>query len=118
MWPTGLGPRSSVLVPEEIASGTAAMSFQVPRRCWRVGSLDMSQALTRRRDGAKCVVARGEAASRMYASASAMRDRIDQPESRQAQQADKDQGNGVYDHAMPIIILAFRAFVFREVGNR
>jgi hypothetical protein len=54
----------------------------------------------------------------MHASASAMRDRIDQPESRQAQQADKDQGNGVYDHAMPIIILAFRAFVFREVGNR
>ena len=47
-----------------------------------------------------------------------MRDRIDQPEARRAQQADKDQGNGVYDHAMPIIILAFRAFVFLEVGNR
>jgi hypothetical protein len=47
-----------------------------------------------------------------------MRDHIDQPKAREAQQADKDQGNGVYDHAMPILILAFRAFVFREVGNR
>ena len=54
----------------------------------------------------------------MHASASAMRDHIDQPKARKAQQADKDQGNGVYDHAMPIIALAFRAFVFREVGNR
>src|SRR5262249_6214080 len=41
------------LAPEEISSRTAAMSFQVPMRCWRVESLDMSQALTRRRDGAK-----------------------------------------------------------------
>jgi len=47
-----------------------------------------------------------------------MLDRIDQPKARKAQQADKDQGNGVYDHAMPMIILAFRAFVFREVGDR
>ena len=47
-----------------------------------------------------------------------MRDRIEQPETRKAQQADKDQGNGIYDHAMPIIIFAFRALVFREVGNR
>jgi hypothetical protein len=47
-----------------------------------------------------------------------MRDHIDQPKARKAQQADKDQGNGVYDHAMPILILAFRAFVFREVGKR
>jgi hypothetical protein len=31
-----------------------------------------------------------------------MRDHIDQPKARKAQQADKDQGNGVYDHAMPI----------------
>ena len=54
----------------------------------------------------------------MHALVSAMRDHIDQPKARQAQQADKDQGNGVYDHTMPIIILAFRAFVFREVGNR
>ena len=52
------------------------------------------------------------------ASASAMRDRIDQPKARKAQQTDKDQGNGVYDHAMPILILVFRAFVFREVGDR
>jgi len=50
--------------------------------------------------------------------ASAMLDRIDQPKARKAQQADKDKGNGVYDHAMPMIILAFRAFVFREVGDR
>ena len=55
---------------------------------------------------------------RIHASASAMRDRIDQPEARHAQQADKDQGNGVYDHATPVIVLAFRVFVFREVGNR
>jgi hypothetical protein len=54
----------------------------------------------------------------MHASASAVRDRIDQPEARKAQQADKDQDNGVYDHAMPIIILALRAFIFREVGDR
>jgi len=112
------------LVPEEISSRTAVMSFQVPMRCWRVESLDMPQALTRRRDGAKCVVARGKstmrrkAASRMHTAASAMPDRIDQPKARHAQQADKDQGNGVYDHAMPIIILAFLAFVFRKVGNR
>jgi hypothetical protein len=46
-----------------------------------------------------------------------MRDRIDQPEAGKAQQADKSQGDGIYDHAMPIIILAFRAFVFREVGD-
>jgi hypothetical protein len=54
----------------------------------------------------------------IHASASAMRDRIDQPEARHAQQADKDQGNGVHDHAMLVIILAFRAFVFRKVGNQ
>src|SRR5262249_4602351 len=47
-----------------------------------------------------------------------MRDHIDQPKARKAQQADKDQGNDVYDHAMPILIVAFRAFVFREVGDR
>ena len=70
------------------------------------------------------VVVRGKStmqrkvASWMHACASAMRDRIDQPEARQAQKADKDQGNGVYDHAMPVIILALRAFIFREVGNR
>jgi hypothetical protein len=47
-----------------------------------------------------------------------MRDRIDQPKARKAHQADKNQGNGIYDHAMPISILAFRALVFREVGDR
>jgi hypothetical protein len=50
--------------------------------------------------------------------ASAIRDHIDQPKARKAHQADKNQGNGIYDHAMPIIIIAFRAFVFREVANR
>src|SRR5262245_34299655 len=35
------------------------MSFQVPMRCWRAESLDMSQALTRRRDGAKCLWEKG-----------------------------------------------------------
>src|SRR5262249_12079954 len=49
------------------------------------------------------------------ASASAMRDHIDQPKARKAQQADKYQGNGVYDHAMPILI---RVFVCRAVGAR
>ena len=47
-----------------------------------------------------------------------MRDHIDQPKARKADQADKNQGNGIYDHAMPIIILAFRAFIFREVGDQ
>ena len=47
-----------------------------------------------------------------------MRDHIDQPKAGKAQQADKDQGNGVYDHAMPIIILACQAFIFREVGDQ
>jgi len=46
--------------------------------------------------------------------ASAMRDRIEQPEARKAQHADKDQGNGVYDHAMPIVILAFRHSYFER----
>jgi len=41
-----------------------------------------------------------------------MRDRVDQPKASKAQQADKNQGNGVYEHAMPIIILAFWAFIF------
>ena len=47
-----------------------------------------------------------------------MRDHIDQPKARKAHQAGKTQGDGIYDRTMPIIILAFRAFVFREVGNR
>jgi hypothetical protein len=47
-----------------------------------------------------------------------MGDCVDQPKACNAQQADKNQGNGIYDHAMPIVILAFRAFVFREVGDR
>jgi len=47
-----------------------------------------------------------------------MRHRINQPEAREAQQADKKQGNGIYSHAMPIIILAFQTFVFREAGDR
>jgi hypothetical protein len=53
----------------------------------------------------------------VHASASAMRDHIDQPKARKAQQADKNQGDGIYDHPMPIIFLAFRTFVFREVGH-
>src|SRR5215470_13483920 len=55
---------NSVLAPEAISSRTAVMSFQAPRRCWRVESLDMSQALTRRRDGAKCVWGEGECTMR------------------------------------------------------
>jgi hypothetical protein len=51
-------------------------------------------------------------------SASAMRDRVDQPKASKAQQADENEGHGVYEHPMSIIILAFRAFVFREVRDR
>jgi hypothetical protein len=47
-----------------------------------------------------------------------MRDRINQPEAGKAQQADKSQSDGIYNHAMPVIILAFGAVVFREVGDR
>jgi hypothetical protein len=47
-----------------------------------------------------------------------MRDHIDQPKARKAHQAGKTQGDGIYDRTMPIIILAFRAFVFREVGDQ
>jgi hypothetical protein len=46
-----------------------------------------------------------------------MRDHIDQPKARKAHQADKNQGDGLYDHAMPIIILALGAFVFRDVED-
>jgi hypothetical protein len=49
---------------------------------------------------------------------SAMRDHIDQPKARKAHQADKNQGDGLYDHAMPIIILALGAFVFRDLEDR
>jgi hypothetical protein len=98
-----------------------------PRRWWVIGS-DKSrrngqEKMRSRPEVIKGALARDETlVSRrrnwIHASASAMRDHIDQPKARKAQQADKDQGNGVYDHAMPIIILAFWAFVFREVSNR
>src|SRR5262249_47787965 len=61
---TGLAHRISVLVPEAISSRTAVMSFQVPMRCLWVESLDMSQALTRRRDGAKCFLGEGKSTVR------------------------------------------------------
>ena len=51
-------------------------------------------------------------------SASAMRDRVDQPKASKAQQADENEGHGIYEHLMSIIILTFRAFVFREAGDR
>jgi hypothetical protein len=47
-----------------------------------------------------------------------MRNHIDQPKARKTQQADENQGNGIYDHAMPINILAFRALEFRKVRDR
>jgi hypothetical protein len=65
------------LAPEEISSRTAVMSFQVPMRCWWAESLDMSQALTRRRDGAKCLLGEGEstaAGDRLAAKAGRIRD--------------------------------------------
>ena len=34
------------------------------------------------------------------------------------QQANKNQRNGIHDHAVSILVFAFRAFVFREVGDR
>src|SRR6266852_3325047 len=41
-----------------------------------------------------------------------------EPHARKDQQADENQGDGVNDHTMPILIVAFRAFVFREVWDR
>src|SRR5262249_468063 len=70
-------PQNQWLAPEEISSRTAVMSFQVPMRCWWAESLDMSQALTRRRDGAKCLLGEGEstaAGDRLAAKAGRIRD--------------------------------------------
>jgi hypothetical protein len=90
------------------------MSQALPRRSKvRLGKGKVTmwwKTASPRRPGSQDIAQAGDA--------SAMRDRIDQPKARKAQQADKSQGNGIYDHAMPIIILAFRAFVFREVGDR
>jgi hypothetical protein len=43
---------------------------------------------------------------------------VGEPHARKDQQADETQGDGVNDHTMPILIVAFRAFVFREVWDR
>jgi hypothetical protein len=50
-------------------------------------------------------------------SASAMRHHIDEPRAGKNQHDHENQGNRIHDHAMPIIIEAFRAFVFREVWD-
>jgi hypothetical protein len=53
----------------------------------------------------------------MHGSASAVRDPIEEPQTGKNQQDHENQGNSIHDHAVPIIIGAFRAFVFREVGH-
>ena len=40
--------------------------------------------------------------SLLYSLLSAMRDHIDQPKAHKAHQADKNQCDGIYDHAMSI----------------
>jgi hypothetical protein len=39
---------------------------------------------------------------------------VGEPHARKDQQAGENHGDGVNDHAMPIFIVAFRAFVFGE----
>jgi hypothetical protein len=53
----------------------------------------------------------------MHASGSAMRHHIDEPQAGKNQQGHENQGNRIHDHAMSIIIDAFRAFVFQEVWD-
>jgi hypothetical protein len=50
----------------------------------------------------------------MHDPGSAMR--ISRRAAGRIQQGHEDQGNRIHDHAMSIIIDAFRAFVFREVS--
>ena len=42
---------------------------------------------------------------------------VGQPRARKDQQAGENQGDGVNDHAMPILVVAFLAFVFREIRD-
>jgi hypothetical protein len=53
----------------------------------------------------------------MHDSGSAMRHHIDKPQAGKNQQGHENQGNRIHDHAMSIIIEAFRAFVFQEVWD-
>jgi hypothetical protein len=53
----------------------------------------------------------------MHDSGSAMRHHIDEPQAGKNQQGHENQGNRIHDHAMSIVIEAFRAFVFREVWD-
>jgi hypothetical protein len=43
---------------------------------------------------------------------------VGEPYARKDQQAGENQGGGVNDHAMPILIVAFRTFVFCEIWDR
>jgi hypothetical protein len=53
----------------------------------------------------------------MHGSASAVRDRMEEPQAGKNHWDHENDGEGVHGHAMPIIIDAFRAFVFREVWD-
>jgi hypothetical protein len=53
----------------------------------------------------------------MHDSGSAMRHHTDEPQAGKNQQGHENQGNRIHDHAMSIVIEAFRAFVFREVWD-
>ena len=46
-----------------------------------------------------------------------MRHHVDKPQAGKNQQDHENQSNRIHDHAMSIIIDAFRAFVFREVWD-
>ena len=43
---------------------------------------------------------------------------VGEPHARKDQHAGEYQGDGVNDHAMSVLIVAFRAFVFREIRDR
>jgi hypothetical protein len=53
----------------------------------------------------------------VHASASVMCHHVDEPQAGKNQQDHESQGNRIHDHAMPIVIGAFRAFVFPKVWD-
>jgi hypothetical protein len=53
-----------------------------------------------------------------HASGSGMRHHDGKAYARKNQQAGESQRDGIDDHAMPILIVAFRVLVFREVWDR
>jgi hypothetical protein len=51
------------------------------------------------------------------ASASCVRHHIGEPYTRKNQDTRESRGGGVQRHAMPILVVAFRAFIFCEVWD-